>query len=476
MSQKLTQKQQIKELQEEVAILKDRVRIFKAGEEEGLYSDVMWINLGDVQYNPDEIGIDTYQKMFRTDAQVRSGIDLIRLLVLSKEWHIHHEDEEIADFLTKTLERMRRPGFNHAMHEILSSLWAGFSVTEVVFEQDPNTGLLIVRREHGLKTLPPKSIRFKTDKYANLTGIYQTWDGVTKNDLDLQRCLVYSHDMQFGNYYGESICRAFYKNWFIKDNVLKFANIAYERFGSPILIGIVPRIGDKAKMETSLRGVYARSVGVLVKENPEDTTDVKILESSKAAAPFLEYIDYHNRMIFRRCLIGDKVIGGGGETTGSYAMSKTHFDVLLLMLQDIQSRLCEVIEDLLNRLVSYNFNTDERASFSFEPFSEEDQAALVDMIQKLVEAGTISGTEPWVYERLNIPPPKEETPGDGESVESGIGDREEMTKKRLNLEKATPEEEKLLGLNEDELRFENSYSEEMQGLVQQFRREWEADQ
>ena len=50
--------------------------------------------------------------------------------------------------------------------------------------------------------------------------------------------IVYTWDKKWGNYYGNSLLKAVYKNWFIKDNMLKFANIAFERFGSPILLGI----------------------------------------------------------------------------------------------------------------------------------------------------------------------------------------------------------------------------------------------
>ncbi|GAH50701.1 unnamed protein product, partial [marine sediment metagenome] len=105
---------------------------------------------------------------------------------------------------------------------MISAIAYGFSVTEIVFEE--NRGKWLVRTSNGLKTLNPEYIKFFSDPFGNLMKIEENIGG-SSVDLPLDRMLIWSHNRKFGNWYGESLLNACYKNWFIKDAMLKFANI-----------------------------------------------------------------------------------------------------------------------------------------------------------------------------------------------------------------------------------------------------------
>src|SRR5690606_41843329 len=65
----------------------------------------------------------------------------------------------------------------------------------------------------------------------------------------------FAHDRKFGNPYGHSALRQVYKHWYIKDKLYRFANIAYERYGTPLLVGHVQDAKDVNKMRRLLERI-----------------------------------------------------------------------------------------------------------------------------------------------------------------------------------------------------------------------------
>ena len=275
--------------------------------EVGIYKSKTWDGLLIGDYNPEEVGFEEYKKMLNYDSQVIAGWELILMGVLMKPWRIRHPDPKVAAAIMASLTRMFQPNIREAMKEMMKAIPYGFSVTEVVFE-DWND-LWVPRQRNGFKTFDPESIKFFSDPWGNLLKVDQTMggDAVTLPPI---RTLVWTHDKEWGNFYGKSILRGIYKNWFIKDAMMKFANIAYERFGSPMLMGIARNITEKDNMLAELSTLFARSQAVLIKHDNEDPTDVKVIESGRNEMPFDRYIRYQDEMILRRMLIGQRIFEG----------------------------------------------------------------------------------------------------------------------------------------------------------------------
>lgn len=335
--------------------------------EAGIFKSDRWANLVIGDYNPDKIGVPTYKKMKKYDARVRAGLDILEMAITSVPWEIKHEDDDVQEFCKWTLERLRRPTFGRALSGVMTAHWAGYSVTETVWEYVPDQKRWSLRRELGLKTLDPETIKFFTAQTGQLLKVEQTISGQTVK-LDTERMLLYPFNQEFGNWYGESLLQAAYKNWFIKDNMLKFANIAFERFGAPIMLGIARDIKSVDNVEDVLSHLYARSVGVLVKQDlKEDPTDIRILESKRASMPFMEYIDYHNRMILERMLIGEPLLKGGGGVYGP----RIPYAVLKNRMEEIRRGISEAMSYLLDLLVEVNFDTTKPARIEFGPVDEE---------------------------------------------------------------------------------------------------------
>ena len=359
----------------------------------GLFKSPWMIGLE--EYNPDEVGLSKYKEMIK-DAQVKAGLDLIEMAILSKPWHIYHPDPEVAKWTEQVLENLKDPDFTQALHEMLSAIWAGFSVTEVVWGYDKANQKVIIRPRTGLKVLDPETITFKTAPKGSLEEIKQTM-GAEPITLDPERTFIWSFRKKFGNYYGESILRPVYTNWYAKRWLMGFSNIYMEQFGSPIYVGTVKEPGDIDAMEKTLKGLRVSGVAVLLEGWRIDVLEAK----SRGDVPFLDYIRYQDEMIMRRLLIGSLVLTK--ERGGALALGQVHFDVFLMSIDAMRGDLVSLINAIINKLISFNFETEAPARFAFEPLTEEDLERLATVFTALIEAEVIAPDESWIRERLGFP-------------------------------------------------------------------------
>lgn len=364
--------------------------------DKGLFKPHTWANLAIGDYNPEEIGFDEYKKMLNYDAQVVAGFDLIQMGVLMKPWRIIHRDQKIADSLTRSLDRMRQPSIREAMKEMLKAVVYGFSTTEIVF--DDYQGYWVPRRTNGLKTFDPEYITFYTDDFGNLLKIEEKIGGGTVL-LPIDRTLVWTHEKEWGNWYGKSLLRGCYKNWFIKDAMLKFANIAYERFGSPILLGTATSIKEMVQISDAIEHLYARSQAVIVKKAKDDPTAIDVIESKRTEMPFDRYIRYQDEMILRRMLIGQNVFEGGGGTYGP----KVPLDLLMMRFEDMRLELTGIMNELVQRTTDLNWAVDDYPRFEFAPLTTLDQTQIVQKIYDAIDREIVDKEEPWIREELNFP-------------------------------------------------------------------------
>ncbi|MBU0847268.1 DUF935 domain-containing protein [Patescibacteria group bacterium] len=368
----------------------------------GLMRAAQWANLLTGDYNPDEISLAEYAKMMNYDAQVRAGSDLIGMGVLMKPWRIRHPDEEVVEVLTASLQKMRKPSLRSSMKQMLTAICYGYSVTEIVFQDYKK--FWVPRFQNGLKTFDPNYIKFFTDEYGNLEKVQQQLGG-NRVDLPLDRTLIWSHDTKFGNWYGESILRACYKNWFIKDAMLKFANIAYERFGAPIMLGYASTVNDQSSVQDAISHLYAYSQATILRRDKDDPTGIDILESKRAEMPFDRYINYQDNMILRRMLIGQNLFEGGGGVYGA----KVPFDIILMRFEDFRLELIEQMDELLQIISAFNWDLEVEPRFDFAPLTTSDMASLRESIFNALDRGILKENDnDWVRQELGFPQMRKE--------------------------------------------------------------------
>ena len=362
--------------------------------------------MGGMLYNPDDIGIDTYKKMMK-DAQVALGFYLIKYATISREWRISGTNKEQVDFLKANFENLdgRLSG---ALYNFLTALAFGFAVAEKVFvkvEEGKYSGKYWLKK---IKGLDPETISFEVDPLGNLISVTQEVEFGKKIKLDLESLIIYVNDKEFGNFYGTSRLRKAYKNWFIKDTIIKFWNISLERYGMPLLVGTVPSATDFPRMLKALKSLQSNSYMAKTAGWTVEMIEKK-QSSSQGGGYYASAIRYHDEQILKALVIPSLLVSE--PRVGSQALSTTQFDVFELSLNNLEDDIIGLVNSyLIKPLIILNFGEqDEYPKLSFEPLSAEKKLTLSKYFALLTKTGIVGADEEWIRDSLAIPRRSEAT-------------------------------------------------------------------
>jgi len=348
--------------------------------------------------NPDALKITDYEKMLDTDETVGQGFDFLVLGVLIKLGEYNHENDRIKEFINEQFEIMHG-NLVLACQEILSAVWAGFSVTEINYGLSAGKVIL-----DSLSTYHPGSIYFNVDDKGRLMeeGIKQFLITGANVDIPTNKCIIYTHNKRFGNLYGRSAFKRIYKNWVLKDPTLKMWARALDRFGTPLVVALVPdgQIKDPDSPEQKidqidyvirLLGDLQSQTALAMKTTGENKADVKTLANGGAGVgeAFNTAVAYFNKMIYRGLLLPSLVSDEGNS--GSYSLGIKHFDTFQSVLDSIYNNLTEVLlEQLIRRLIEYNFGPqDDYGSLPQRNLSEEDKKIMSEIFGQMVDKGVL---------------------------------------------------------------------------------------
>ncbi len=367
-------------------------------------------------YNPDDLvrkfggnsaGLRKYEAMRRDDA-VKAALYTKKAALLASGWRIDpatddDQGKEIADFITNNLIQYYEGNFESGLWEVLSAMDFGYSVTEKIY--DIYDGKVYLKE---LKTRPPHTFEFHLDPHGNFlqNGFKQWTEQGSLIPLPLENFIIFTHNKEFSNLYGESDLRAAYRSWWSKDNLIKFWNIYLERFGNPLMIakyGKTTNSTERANLQDMLDNLQAKTSFVM----PNDV-ELDIKESMRnSGGDYDKAIEMHNTSITRSILMPN-LLGFGQTGGGSYALGKTQFDVLLWILEKVRRELENVInEHIIRPLVEMNFGDQEAYPlFKFNPIYEEDKNTKADLIIKAIQSGAIQTdleTENHIRTLLGMP-------------------------------------------------------------------------
>jgi len=168
-------------------------------------------------YNPDilvtKLGLKIYDQM-KVDEQVKACLAFKKAAVLSPGWELTSPGDEAEDWEPTAFVRACFEHIPMGMTEVLKYLMLGmdygYSVTEKVYGED----LKWAKGKVGLKkviSLMPHYIDFRTLPTGelieltqrNLMGSPAMQAGL---HIPVDKCVVYTHDKEFENYYGRAAC------------------------------------------------------------------------------------------------------------------------------------------------------------------------------------------------------------------------------------------------------------------------------
>jgi SPP1 gp7 family putative phage head morphogenesis protein len=406
--------------------------------------------MDDYSLNPDDLiaekGWD-YVKAMADDDTIHSCLEIKKTGRLSTEWDIKEasesqEDKKVAAYVRYCFKRMDG-NFNDNLKDILSGLEFGHSCSEMNYLRYPDGEWKNYIGLKSIKTRDPKHIRYKFDKHGNIIDVIQKADYIMglKEDIHIPRdkCIIYTPNKLFSNPYGEPELKYVFKPYLAKKWVVRFWNIALERYGAGLVIGTynIGREGQKEYLEKVLKNLQAKTE--IVKPAGIEIDVQNPMVGGKMAYEFA--LEKHETAIARALLIPD-LIGFSKFTKGSFALGQKHFDVFLWVLKKLGRDIEETIvdEQIIRHLVKINFGDNVPIPhFKFVPLTEEDKTEYLQRIEGMAKTGIVNMTpEDEVYLRNYMGMPKRE-------LEDIVADKEEKEKKaeeiRQQMQKNAEENE-----------------------------------
>lgn len=295
----------------------------------------------------------------------------------------------------ETNDRRRSSGrFSHDKHmfHAFKALGYGHYYFEQVAQVEAD-GLAHLRK---LAPRPPYTIQsVMVEKDGGLKSIRQNVPGQagwSAPDIPANKLAAYIWDQEGSNWFGRSMFRAIYKNWLIKDRLLRVDAIKHERngIGTPVAFG-APGMGPTELARLNLLAQSYKvgdSSGAAFPHN----TDLKLLGVQGSLPDTIGSIRFHNEEMARRFLMMFMQLGE--STHGNRALGEAFIDFFAVN-QDTTAKWYadttteHVIEDWWDWNVDPN--ADKTPYLTYEPADDPRQA--FGPFAQLVQTGAIQVDE-----------------------------------------------------------------------------------
>ena len=379
--------------------------------------------LGGDEYNPElrgSTGLVVYDKMRRSDAQVRSSLRLLKTPIFAGRWYMdpgipdNKRAQKIADQVWWNLNNMTM-SFQQFLSESLLMLDYGFYAFEKVW--DIQDGLAVWRK---FAPRHPLDIRkFVYDGNGGPVGVLMREpDGYGDIKIPIEKMLVFTFDREAGNMEGISMLRSAYKHWYYKENLYKIDAIQKERHGIGIpIIKLPPNFSasDKIIADELGRNLRTNEKAHVVLPPMWDIIFAK-LEGNPVDA--MDSIAHHDLMIARNILapfIND-TSANAQEEQQQFFLKSTRF-------------IAEIIKDTINNYaipewMRYNYPTvDEMPQLKVRRIGDStDYRQLSFALRNMIGSGVIrpdDKLEAFIRNEMDLPFADVETIREVEAKQTG---------------------------------------------------------
>lgn len=314
-------------------------------------------------------GIDAYDEMRRSDAQVKMLLSVVKNPILSASWGVESvddspEEKEIAAFAEHILfndigyvDGSKEKTFRQFVREALLMLDYGHSVFEIVHKNVMNhprfgnyTGL------SDLSWRNPKTIYewhlLRNGGLSHIRQITQT-DPVVDTDIPAAFLLVLTNDLEGSNYQGISALRSIYGNFFRKNLYRKFQAVGIERGSSGVPMGEIDdamRTGGEfekqwAAFKTMLKNFASNQQNYIALEKGFKVSELKLSHDPEKVQ---RAIDGENVEMTKSFLANFMELGLGGSG-GSYSLGSDLSDIFLSSISTIADEVAECLDRKVTR-------------------------------------------------------------------------------------------------------------------------------
>lgn len=310
---------------------------------------------------------DTFAKMLREDAQVTAIFRAVSLPIRRANWQLDPNGAP-ADVVAHVAEDLRlrvrgddphkplapragRVSWEKHLEQVLYSLIFGHMFFEQVYEVG------VDGREHLRKLAPrwPGTLtKINVADDGGLESIEQQASGGKKTrspKIPVSRLVAYCFDDLGGQWVGRSILRPAYKNWVIKDELLRLELNTLDRngMGVPVYTGSEFANDPEGDLERGQDIVEGFRSGDHAGASIPAGAKLEVKGTSGQLISPREAIAYHDNMMARSVMAHVLNLDGKG---GAYALASTQNDLLVQSLQTMAEWVQDVatqhvVEDLV---------------------------------------------------------------------------------------------------------------------------------
>lgn len=378
------------------------------------------------------LSLVVYDRMRRQDAQVSSVLRAVTSPILRTQWRIDGSGcrPEVTAHVAADLglpvvgqgndvpALRTRDRFSWGEHLKLALLMLPFGHMpfEQVYRFDAD-GMVHLRK---LGPRMPRTIaNINVARDGGLVSIeqYGSADSMTTVTLPVSRLVMYVLDREGGNWFGTSVLRTAYKNWLIKDRLLRTQAQTIERngMGIPVYTGATGEtdLSDGLEIATAIRaGDNAGAAIPGASKGPGGSAAKLELMGVTGVLPDADKpIRYHDEQIARAVLAHFLNLG---TQTGSWALGSTFADFFTLSLQAVAEEIrATASQHIVEDLVDLNWGREEPAPrLVFDEIGSRAEATA-EAIKVLVDAGVLTSDddiEQFVRTRYGLPTRSSNTP------------------------------------------------------------------
>lgn len=369
--------------------------------------------------------IRIYSKMAREDSQTKSVLLAVTQPITRTPWRLEANgaDPEVVRKIAEDLnlpvkgeelsapiaKNPRKVSWSHHLKRALRwQLIYGHAYFELVWDDASET-------EDGLTHLrkiaprhPDTIMKIDVAEDGGLEAITQKHIGGRQKPakIPVQDLLVYRADDDHDDWIGESMLRAAYKHWRLKDEFLRLEQIVLDRNGMGVAVMKTrsePSSQERSDAERVVSEVRTGDSGGVVIDMDESFSIEGV--KGQLASP-RQAIAYHDAQIARTALAHALNLDGGG---GSYALAEVQMDLFFQALNDRAQEIADTANQYLVRKMVYNLTGDEHGPFPVIAFDriEARRSLSANDLATLKNAGLIfadPATDSHIRRIYELPP------------------------------------------------------------------------
>lgn len=299
---------------------------------------------------------DVFDRMRKSDGQVRAVMQAIKLPLLAATWSIapaseDARDREIAEFIEAGLFAMTKP-WDVVLRNILLHLDYGYMPLEKVWEvRDQMIHLRKLAPRH-----PRTVTAIRVDDHGGLEGITQRKPGdASPVDIDADRLLIFTNDEEAGDFRGTSVLRAAYKHWYNVDQVERITSVAIEKRALGVDVATMgggasgQDATDTANVMESIRG---HERGYIIEK--EGAMKYRVEGISGGVIDPIPFLQHENLMIARS--VHAEFVNMGADSSGSKAMHQDKTSFFLMGERAAGKQITDTVDrHLIPQWVAFNY-------------------------------------------------------------------------------------------------------------------------